>query len=164
MKILDQLRNRSPQGSGDAEPTEGASADEAQLPISGYDGLKSKQITEQLSQLSQVELADVETYERAHEDRPVVLNKLRYMRGREPLPGYDTLSPDQITEALADADAETGKAVRDYERKFAHRPQVMEEAARLLPLAPASARENRAEKERTARLAAASRSAPSGSV
>ena len=70
MKILDQLRNRSPQGSGDAEPTEGASADEAQLPISGYDGLKSKQITEQLSQLSQVELADVETYERAHEDRP----------------------------------------------------------------------------------------------
>ena len=164
MKILNQIRNRPARGAEELGPAEAASADERQLPIAGYDGLKSRQITEHLSQLSQVELGAVETYERAHADRPAVLDKLRYMRGREPLPGYDSLTPTQIAEALADADAETGKAVRDYERKFAHRHQVMEEAARLLPLAPASAREDRAEKERAVRLAAASRAAPSGSV
>ena len=60
----------------------------------------------------------METYERAHGNRPAVLEKLRYMRGTEPLPGYDALTPEQIAEALAGADAETVKAVRDYERKF----------------------------------------------
>ncbi len=162
MKILDKLRSsRVVRDAGRADP---ASTDDHQHPISGYDGLESKQITEQLSQLSQVDLAAVEAYERDHRDRPAVLDKLRYMRGREPLPGYDTLSPDQIAEALADADAETGKAVRDYERKFANRHQVLEEAARRLPQAPASAREERAENERAARLAAATRAAPSGIV
>ena len=80
---------------------------------------------DRLAQLSQVELAAVETYERAHESRPVVLMKLRYMRGSEPLPGYDGLTPEQIAEALAGADAETIRAVRDYERKFQHRQSVL---------------------------------------
>ena len=54
-----------------------------------------------------------------------MLEKLRYMRGSEPLPGYDTLTPEQIAEALAGADAETVRAVRDYERKFQHRQSVL---------------------------------------
>jgi hypothetical protein len=41
-----------------------------------------------------------------------VLDKLRYMRGSEPLPGYDALSPEEIATALSGADAETVKAVR----------------------------------------------------
>ena len=101
----------------------------------GYDRLGDKQIGARLSQLSQVELAALETYERAHANRPVVLDKLRYMRGSEPLPGYDALTTEQIAEALADADTETVKAVRDYERKFGHRQSVLHEAARVLPTA-----------------------------
>ena len=81
-----------------------------------------------------MELAALETYERAHANRPVVLDKLRYMRGSEPLPGYDALTTEQIAEALADADTET-VAVRDYERKFGHRQSVLHEAARVLPTA-----------------------------
>jgi hypothetical protein len=81
-----------------------------------------------------------------------VLEKLRYMHPSEPLPGYDALSPEQIAEALADADAETVKAVRDYERKFGKRQQVMKEAARVLPTAPPSAGEDRARKEKEARV------------
>jgi hypothetical protein len=46
-----------------------------------------------------------------------VLDKLRYMRGGEPLPGYDALTTEEIAKALAGAEAETVKAVRDYERK-----------------------------------------------
>ena len=152
MKILDALRNRRSKGSEEDTEAEASSPDEQELPISGYDGLKEKQIAEQLSQLSQEELATVETYERAHEDRPVVLDKLRYMRGSEPLPGYDALTSEQIAEALAGADAETVKAVRDYERKFQHRQSVLDEATRVLPSSEASAGEERAHEEKATLL------------
>jgi hypothetical protein len=152
MKILDALRNRRSQGSEEDTQAATSSPDEHQLPISGYDGLKDKQIADELSQLSQEELATVETYERAHEGRPVVLDKLRYMRGSEPLPGYDALTSEQIAEALAGADAETIKAVRDYERKFQHRQSVLDEATRVLPNSEASPGEERAHEERATLL------------
>jgi hypothetical protein len=150
MKILDALRNRRSQDSGRGTEAATGSPDEHEVPIPGYSQLKDKQIADRLSQLSQVELATVETYERAHAARPVVLDKLRYMRGSEPLPGYDTLTTEQIAKALAGADAETVRAVRDYERKFQHRQPVLDEAARLLPAAPASAAEERAHEEKAA--------------
>jgi hypothetical protein len=152
MKILDALRNRHSQGSEEDTQAAASSPDEDQLPISGYDGLKDKQIADQLSQLSQEELATVETYERAHEGRPVVLDKLRYMRGSEPLPGYDALTSEQIAEALAGADAGTVKAVRDYERKFQHRQSVLDETARVLPDSQASAAGERAHEEKATLL------------
>jgi hypothetical protein len=152
MKILDALRNRRSQGSGHGTEAATGSPDEQQLPIPGYDRLKEKQIANQLSRLSQVELATVEAYERAHAARPVVLDKLRYMRGSEPLPGYDALTTEQIAKALAGADAETVKAVRDYERKFQHRQSVLDETARVLPSSQASAGEERAREEKAALL------------
>ena len=149
MKILDAIRNRRSQGSERDTPPATSSPDE---PISGYDQLGEKQVSDQLAQLSQVELAAVETYERAHESRPVVLMKLRYMRSSEPLSGYDGLTPEQIAEALAGADGETIRAVRDYERKFQHRQSVLTEAARILPTSQASAREERAREDKAALL------------
>jgi len=150
MKILDALRKR--RSHGEAPGEQASSPDAAELPIPGYDDLDDKQVAARLAQLSQVELAAVETYERSHENRPEVLDKLRYMRTREPLPGYDALSPEQIATGLAGADAETVKAVRDYERKFGHRKQVLDEAARVLPTSQASAGEDRAREEKDARV------------
>jgi hypothetical protein len=152
VKILDALRKRRSQDSERGTEAATGSPERHQLPIPGYDQLKVKQIAGRLSQLSQVELATVETYERAHGARPVVLDKLRYMRGGEPLPGYDALTTEEIAKALAGAEAETVKAVRDYERKFQGRQQVLDEAARLLPTAPASAAEERAHDEKAALL------------
>jgi hypothetical protein len=152
VKILDALRKRRSRGSGHDTEAERSSPDEHELPISGYDGLKEKEIADQLAQLSQVELAAVESYERAHEGRPVVLDKLRYMRGGEPLPGYDGLTTEQIAKALDGADAETVKAVRDYERKFQHRQSVLDETARVLPSAQASAGEERAHEDKATLL------------
>jgi hypothetical protein len=146
MRILDALRNR--RSHADAPGEEASSPDAAELPFPGYDKLDDKEIGARLDELSQVELAAVETYERSHKNRPEVLDRVRYMLTSEPLPGYDTLSPEQIAEALAGADAETVRAVRDYERKFGDRPQVMEAAARVLPGAKASAGEDRAAEER----------------
>ena len=123
-----------------------------ELPIPGYDELGDKEISDQLSELSQVELAAVEEYERAHKNRPAVLDKLRYMRTSEPLPGYDALTTEQIATELAGADAQTVKAVRDYERKFQHRQAVLTEAARVLPASPASAGEERAHEEKATLL------------
>jgi hypothetical protein len=112
MKILQRLRNRSRRGDAGDPGSAEASSEADQLPIPGYDQLDDKKVGAQLAQLSQVELAAVETYERPHKNRPEVLDKLRYMRTTEPLPGYDALSPEQIATALAGADAETVKAVR----------------------------------------------------
>jgi hypothetical protein len=150
MKILDALRKR--RSHGDAPGEQASSPDPAELPIPGYDELDDRQVSARLHELSQVELAAVETYERSHENRPEVLDKLRYMRTREPLPGYDALSPEQIATALAGADAETVKAVRDYERKFGHRKRVLDEAARVLPTSQASAGEDRAREDKDARV------------
>ena len=119
---------------------------EDQLPVPGYDRLDGKEVTARLRELSQVELAAVETYERSNRARPAVLNKLRYMRTSEPLAAYDTLASEQVSEVLVDADTETVKAVRD-ERKFRRRRRVLEEADRALPISTPSARENRVREE-----------------
>jgi hypothetical protein len=149
LKALRKVRHPVPEGESQ---TATASPDEHPVPISGYDQLTDKQVSDRLSQLSQLELASVETYERAHENRPVVLDKLRYMQGAEPVPGYDALTTEQVAEVLANADAETVKAVRDYERKFRHRQSVLEAAARVLPTSRASAGEERTREDKAALL------------
>lgn len=80
-----------------------------------------------LSDHTQTELGAVEAYERSHQDRQPVLDMLRWMRGSAPLPGYDALSVEDIITALKTADSATIKMVRGYERKFANRPEVLDE-------------------------------------
>jgi hypothetical protein len=161
MKLLDRLRNRPPRGeAGDPGSAEASSADEQRLPIARFDQLDGKQVIPQLSQLSQVELAAVEAHERSHRNRPVVLNRLRWLRGSEPLPGYDALDPDEIIRALAGADAATVKAVRSYERHHRDRREVRAEAARVLPTAPASTAEDRGREDKAALVQAGLRSGP----
>jgi hypothetical protein len=103
----------------------------SQLPFAGYDRLDDREVIRVLSDHSQVELEAVESYERSHQGREGVLNKLRYLRDSEPLPSYDALSVDEIVSALQDADVATIKKVRGYERKFANRRHVLEEVIRV---------------------------------
>jgi hypothetical protein len=162
MRILERLRNRSPhEEAGAPDSAEASSADEQRLPIARYDQLDGKQVIPQLSQLSQIELTPVEAHERSHRNRPVVLNRLRWLRGREPLPGYDALDSDEIVRALADADAATVKAVRSYERHHRDRREVSAEAVRVLPTARASAGQDRAREDKAALVQAGIRSDPS---
>jgi len=148
MKILDAIRNRI----SSAETQDSAETSDADgLPTPGYDGLDHREVGLLMPELSQVELVAVETYERSHEDRPEVLAKLRYMLTNEPLPDYDTLSSEQIGEALADTDAKTVKAVRSYERKFGGRREVLDEAKRVLPTSSGSGKEDRAKTKEVAR-------------
>ena len=113
---------------GDAQAD---SAEEAQLPFAGYDHLDTSKVIRGLSDHSQIELEAVEGYERSHKRREAVLNKLCYLRGSEPFPGYDALSVEEVLAALKEAGLETIKKVRGYERKFANRSQVLEEIVRV---------------------------------
>ena len=103
----------------------------AKEPFAGYDKLKTKELVASLSSHSQVELASIQSYERTHEAREAVFDKLRWLRQKEPLPGYDALSSAEVVGALDDADIATIKRVRGYERKFGARREVLDEVTRL---------------------------------
>ena len=111
--------------------THAAESDGGSAPMEGYDRLKPHEVKKALSSHTQNQLEDIERYERANKKRPAILDKLRFMRGRQPLPGYDQLSPEEIGVQLGEADIKTIKGVRDYERKFANRPEVLEETTRV---------------------------------
>jgi hypothetical protein len=138
MTVLSAIRNRfsgpassvEPKSTGDPQAGPASEAD-GRPPFAGYDRLDKRQVMDGFSDHSQVELEAAESYERANKDREPVLDKLRYMRGREPIAGYDALSAEEIVAALQDADLATIKRVRGYERKFGNRPQVLEEVVRV---------------------------------
>jgi ferritin-like metal-binding protein YciE len=106
----------------------GAVADEEDIPIANYDELNVNQVTAHLGELSQVDLAKVDAYERKHANRKSVLDKVNSLRGKEPWPGYDELSADEVREALARLDDKRVAEVRDYERRHKGRRGVLEAA------------------------------------
>ena len=131
MNILNALRNRGSGNTADAGSTNGSSADQGEMPIPGYDRMDPDAINTELARRSQVDLAAVEAYERSHQDRGVVLDKLRYLRGKEPIEGYDSLEAEDIPPLLEDADLDTLGFVREYELKFRRRKPVLDELARV---------------------------------
>ena len=111
----------------DGHATEPGSGDE---PVAGYDSLKTQKLIGTLRGHSQTELAAIESYEREHSNRQVVLDKLRYLRQDEPLDGYDGFDEHEVAAALEGADHETLARVREYERKFKRRDAVLTSIAR----------------------------------
>lgn len=99
-------------------------------PFPGYDRIDERELVSQLFRHSQVELEAIEAYERSHRNRTRVLNKLHYLRQREPIPGYDAMSAEEAAAALEELDLVTIKDIRAYERKFANRPVVLEAVER----------------------------------
>ena len=148
------------EGDTAATPSSGTATDP--LPIAGYDRLQPGEITMHLHELSQVELSAIDEHERGHKSRQPVLAKLAYLMRSEPVPGYDAMAPEAISRILGESNSEQVKAVRDYERKFQQRKDVLDEAARVLPEAPASAHETRSRDEKVARVRASMRRAPGG--
>ena len=121
MSILESLRNRMrPPARADDSP-----AADSQTLTDRYARLNERDAVTGLAQLSQVDLTAVEAFERSHRERPAVFNKLRYLRQREPVPGYDALEPRAIAEALSGSDTETIKCVREYESKLRNRPTAL---------------------------------------
>lgn len=110
----------------------GAVAEEADLPIADYDDQNAATIVGRLGELSQIDLARVDAYERRNANRKGVLDRVRALRGDEPWPGYDELNVDEVQQALSAADDERTQKVRDYERKHKGRQGVLDSTQREL--------------------------------
>jgi ferritin-like metal-binding protein YciE len=110
----------------------GAVSSASDLPIARYDKLTADDIAARLPELSQIDLAKVDAYERRHAGRATVLGRIRTLRGDEPWPGYDELTATEIQTALSEADDDRAKAVRSYERAHKARAGVLKAAEREL--------------------------------
>ena len=111
---------------------EGAVASEADLPIARYDALTAEEISGKLAELSQIDLAKVEAYERKNQDRTTVLSRVTSLRSDEPWAGYDELTAAEVIAVLSEGDDDRAKDVRSYERAHKHRAGVLNAAQREL--------------------------------
>jgi ferritin-like metal-binding protein YciE len=110
----------------------GVVASEGDLAIPRYDSLTAAEIARKLSDLSQIELSKIDAYERKHENRATVLDRIAALRADEPWPGYDELTVAEVNAALDDATDELVRKVRTYERAHKARTGVLEAADREL--------------------------------
>ncbi len=108
----------------------GAVASEQDLAIPRYDSLTAEEILGQLAELSQVELAKVDAYERKHDNRTTVLSRISALRTQEPWPGYDELTVAEIEAVLGEGDEQRTKDVAAYERAHKNRAGVLASAQR----------------------------------
>ena len=100
-------------------------------PIEGYDRMDGHKLMSRLHNYSQAQLLAIEDYERDHQNRIEIMQKLRFMRGAQPMEGYDDMSPGEVNSRLEEADMKTVKDVRAYEKKFANRADVLKVVARV---------------------------------
>jgi ferritin-like metal-binding protein YciE len=110
----------------------GAIASEQDLAIADYDSLNADEVVARLSELSQIDLAMVDAYERRHENRSTVLSRIDSLRSDEPWPGYDEQTVEEIRSALSRGDAKQSREVREYERRHKERQGVLQTAERAL--------------------------------
>lgn len=108
----------------------GAFATESDLPIADYDKQTAEDISAKLKGFSQRELRMIGAYEAKHQNRTTISDKIEQLTGDEPWSGYDEQTVEQITSALADADAESAKKVLAYERGRKDRTGVIDTATR----------------------------------
>jgi ferritin-like metal-binding protein YciE len=110
----------------------GALAGESDLPLARYSKLTVQEIVERLPDLSQVDLAKLDSYERKNESRSTVLGRIETLRREEPWPGYDELSVNEIRSVLDRADRGRVEKVRSYERSHKNRTGVLDRTEREL--------------------------------
>lgn len=104
----------------------GAVASEGDLAIAGYDTLTAAEIVDRLGQLSQIELAKIDAYERRHQARSTIFGKVATLRSQEPWPGYDELNVEEIRVALSEGGEDRLGEVRSYERSHKNRAGVIQ--------------------------------------
>jgi ferritin-like metal-binding protein YciE len=110
----------------------GAVASASDLAIPNYDSLSADEVQDKLSELSQVDLAKVNAYERKNQNRSTITSRIDSLLGDEPWPGYDELSVDEVRAVLSEGDDERVKDVRAYERKHKARAGVIQATEREL--------------------------------
>ena len=110
----------------------GAVASERDLAIARYDALTADEIAARLNDLSQIDLAKIDSYERKNQNRATILSRIAALRGDEPWAGYDELTADEVQAVLSEGDDDRARRVRTYERGHKNRASVLQAAEREL--------------------------------
>jgi ferritin-like metal-binding protein YciE len=110
----------------------GAVASEDDLAIARYDSLTADEITAKLTELSQIDLAKVDSYERKNENRTTILSRVTTLRGDEPWAGYDELTAAEVNAVVSKSDDDRVAKVKTYERTHKNRAGVIKAAEREL--------------------------------
>jgi len=108
----------------------GTLAAEGDLAIARYDSLTADEIAAKLTDLSQIDLAKIDSYERKNQNRTTVLSRITSLRGNEPWAGYDELTAADVQSVLAEGDDERIKQTLSYERSHKNRAGVIKTAER----------------------------------
>ncbi|UGS34254.1 ferritin-like domain-containing protein [Capillimicrobium parvum] len=108
----------------------GAMASADDLAIAHYDALTADEIISKLADLSQIDLAKVDAYERKNQNRTTVLGRITSLRGDEPWAGYDELTAAEVQAVLSEGDDDRANEVRSYERAHKNRAGVLNAAER----------------------------------
>jgi hypothetical protein len=127
MSITDKAR-KIPGVAAAEGAIKGVLASEQDLPIKDYDKQTAADITARLKGFSQRELRVIDAYERKHENRTTITDKIAKLSGEEPWAGYDEQSAEAIVALLRDADPDQAALVRAYERDRKARAGVLEAA------------------------------------
>jgi ferritin-like metal-binding protein YciE len=110
----------------------GAVASASDLAIANYDSLSAEEVQDKLAELSQIDLAKVNAYERKNQNRSTVTGRIDSLQASEPWAGYDELGVDEVRAVLSEGDETRVKAVRSYERKHKNRAGVLQATEREL--------------------------------
>ena len=110
----------------------GAVASQSDLAIANYDSLSANEVQDKLSELSQIDLAKVNAYERKNQNRSTITGRIDSLQGDEPWPGYDELGVEEVRAVLSEGDEGRVKDVRAYERKHKNRAGVLQATEREL--------------------------------
>jgi len=108
----------------------GAVASEQDLAIPRYGSLTAEEILSKLPELSQIDLAKVDSYERKNDNRTTVLSRVSALRRQEPWPGYDELTVAEIEAVIGEGDEQRTKDVAAYERAHKNRAGVLRSTER----------------------------------
>ena len=106
----------------------GALATEGDLPITDYDKQTADGIAGRLKGFTQRQLRMIDAYERKHENRATVTDRIAKLTGEEPWSGYDELSVEAVGRELYERDTDTAERVRRYERDHKDRAGVIDAA------------------------------------
>ncbi|WP_249011648.1 DUF892 family protein [Conexibacter sp. DBS9H8] len=117
----------------------GALAGEDDLAIAHYDSLTVDEIAAKLGRLSQVDLATIDAYERRHQNRSTLTQRISTLRGTEPWPGYDELTVTEIQAVLRAGDDGLARRVAAYEADHKNRAGVLKATDADRASAPAGA-------------------------
>jgi len=108
----------------------GAVASEDDLAIKRYHELTAEEIVGKLAELSQIDLAKIDSYERKNQNRTTILSRITSLRGRETWAGYDELTAAEVQAAMSEGDEQRVEQASSYARTHKNRASVMKAAER----------------------------------